>query len=154
MTAFISFFLEWHYRSRLAALGIQAGSAEPFVLHLFKGCVLFESLLRTKVPKPSGGTLALLLQSRAKDLGILSTSPARMGQIGIVKPRDTDFLTLVNLAQTSDRSIGTTIALTELTRNKLGHRLDWKICFDRATFDALARCVASALLHTIACLYR
>jgi hypothetical protein len=154
LTAFISFFLEWHHRSGLAELGIQAGSAEPFILHLFKGCVLFESLLRTKVSKPSGDTLGLLLQSLAKDLGILSTSPARMGQIGVVKARNTDFLTVVSLARTSDRSIATTIALTELTRNKQGHRLDWKICFDRATFDALAGCVATSLLHAIACLYR
>jgi hypothetical protein len=154
LTAFISFFLEWHHRSELAELGIQAGSAEPFILHLFKGCVLFESLLRTKVAKPTGDTLGLLLQSLARDLGILSTSSARMGQIGVVKARNTDFLTVVSLAQSNGRSIATAIALTELTRNKLGHRLDWKICFDRATFDTLAGCVATSLLHTIACLYR
>jgi hypothetical protein len=152
LTAFISYFLEWHHRSELAALGIKATSAEPFVLHHFKGCVLFESLLRTRVSNPAHDTLGHFLQCLAKELGILPDRSKRMARLDI--PDDVDLPTLVALAPTTDRSIETAITITDLTRNKLGHRLDWKICFESATFDALAGCISTSLLHAIASLYR
>jgi len=38
--------IEWDYRSTLIELRPGDGTAEPFFIHLFRGCVLFESLLK------------------------------------------------------------------------------------------------------------
>jgi hypothetical protein len=45
VTAFISFVAEWPYRTKQMEL-IEEGSREPFFLHILRGCVLFESLLK------------------------------------------------------------------------------------------------------------
>jgi hypothetical protein len=44
---FISFLAEWDYRLQMIDLA-QDVSREPFFTHLFKGCLLFESLLKDK----------------------------------------------------------------------------------------------------------
>jgi len=51
LTAFISFVAEWGYRVRQFEL-VPEGSREPFFLHLFRGCVLFESLLKSAPGAP------------------------------------------------------------------------------------------------------
>jgi hypothetical protein len=51
VSTFISFLAEWDYRSRLIDLS-DAGSKEPFFSHLFRGCLLFESLLKANDCKP------------------------------------------------------------------------------------------------------
>src|SRR5207249_1413560 len=45
-TTMLSFLLEFRHRDKLIALRPGSGTAEPFFLHLFKGCLLFESLLK------------------------------------------------------------------------------------------------------------
>src|SRR3970040_2396775 len=45
-TAFISYFIEWDFRKDHFEYGVKQGTSEPFFSHLFRGCVLFESLLR------------------------------------------------------------------------------------------------------------
>ena len=45
-TTFITFLREWDYRSRMLHLVRSAGSREAFYTHLFRGCLLFESLLK------------------------------------------------------------------------------------------------------------
>ncbi len=50
VTALISFIAEWRYRARLINL-FEHGSREPFFLHLLRGCVLFESLLKGQTRK-------------------------------------------------------------------------------------------------------
>jgi hypothetical protein len=45
-TALITFGLEWDDRNILFDIRPSNGTLEPFFLHLFKGCVLFESILK------------------------------------------------------------------------------------------------------------
>jgi hypothetical protein len=47
---FISFLAEWHYRAEMIDLTRDV-SREPFFTHLFRGCLLFESLLKEKASK-------------------------------------------------------------------------------------------------------
>jgi hypothetical protein len=57
--------IEWDYRSTLIELRPGDGTAEPFFIHLFKGCVLFESLLKANpkdIPPPTRHTLDRVLQ--------------------------------------------------------------------------------------------
>jgi hypothetical protein len=51
VTSWISFYLELSHRHHILNLRVEDGTWEPFYLHLFKGCLLFESLLKSE---PSG----------------------------------------------------------------------------------------------------
>jgi hypothetical protein len=67
---FISFVAEWHYRLLLINL-IEGGARGPFFLHLFRGCLLLESLLKSNPKKtPKATTLGPILTELASELGI------------------------------------------------------------------------------------
>src|SRR5215469_6209513 len=62
VTTFITFCLEWDYRAKMIELS-EAGSREPFFAHLFKGCLLFESLVKQNPSKRvKGDTLGKILK--------------------------------------------------------------------------------------------
>ena len=146
-TAFISFLLEWDYMSALATLRTSEGTTEPFFIHLFKGCLLFESLLKAN-PKnrPKNGlTLGPVLQHLCSDLG--TPHDIKIGK-GI------DFPTILASLPTSGDSISIAIEYAGKIRNTVGHDLGWKASLNTATYDSLAAKVASACLHAISCLYR
>ncbi|MGA2795689.1 MAG: hypothetical protein ABSE69_19665, partial [Roseiarcus sp.] len=70
VTAFLSFVGEWPYRARQIKL-VEAGSREPFFLHILRGCVLFESLLKAASGTPNSiGQLGKALHHHATALGI------------------------------------------------------------------------------------
>jgi hypothetical protein len=72
ITAFISFIAEWKYRERLIDL-IERGSREPFFLHFYRGCLLFESLVKGKLTTPlpaDRNTLGPALQQMYSQLQI------------------------------------------------------------------------------------
>jgi hypothetical protein len=145
-TAFISFFLEWEHRSLLARIRVGRGTTEPFFLHLFKGCLLFESLLKanpSKRPPDEQRTLGRVLQYLYAELGIR----ADIGIGGI------DFSTILADLPGSDDSIPTAIEYAGKVRNTVGHYLGWPTILDAATYDKLAARIAVSCLHTIACLY-
>ncbi len=53
LTTFITFNVEGEFRNDNFELGVKRGKVEPLFVHLFRGCVLFESLLnRNPNPKP------------------------------------------------------------------------------------------------------
>lgn len=54
VTTLLSFAAEWPYRARQIEL-VEAGSREPFFLHILRGCVLFESLLKAAPGTPRLG---------------------------------------------------------------------------------------------------
>jgi len=146
-TTFISFFLEWDYRSKLLDLRVGAGTAEPFYLHLFKGCVLFESLLKTNPHNPPSlglKTLGKVLDQLSSDLSIA----------GALRIGNTTFPEVVRDLSSADKKIETAILFAGRIRNTVGHNLGWQADFDRSQYDLLAGMVASACLHAIACLYR
>jgi hypothetical protein len=143
VTAFISFILEWEQRSRLLELRTEPGTAEPFFLHLFKGCVLFESLLRAKDSK-SRNKLDDVLSALHSDLGF--TTPPKIGP--------SDFQTIVNALTTDDDSIFSAIKQTGRIRNATGHNLGWAVSLNGHQYTHLAKAVASSCLHALACLYR
>ena len=70
-TTFISFFIEWDIHNEFFDIRPGDGTAEPFFLHLFKGCVLFESLLKANpVNPPYVDTLGPALNHLYRNLGI------------------------------------------------------------------------------------
>jgi hypothetical protein len=143
VTAFISFILEWEQRSRLMELRTERGTAEPFFLHLFKGCVLFESLLRAKDSK-----------SRNKLDDVLSALHSNLGFAAPPKIRSSNFQTIVNALTTDDDSIFSAIKQTGRIRNATGHNLGWAVSLNGLQYNSLANAIASSCLHALACLYR
>jgi hypothetical protein len=143
-TTFISFLAEWDYRSRLIDLS-DAGSKEPFFSHLFRGCLLFESLLKANDSKPPRQrTLGeMLKRDFASEFYISPHFNASEGNfdhlVGVVTPK---------------RSISVATECTAKARNTLGHSLVWTAQpLNQRTYDLLAHNIASCCLHAIAKLY-
>jgi len=145
-TAFISFLLEAEYMSALMTLRTGGGTTEPFFVHLFKGCLLFESLLKSnpKNPPRNGLALGAILQHLSSDLG--TPHDIRIGS--------TDFATILASLSTAGDSISAAIECTGKIRNTVGHDLGWNTSLDTAAYNAIQLKVASACLHAISCLYR
>jgi hypothetical protein len=144
VTAFISFIAEWRYRAQLINL-FDVGSREPFFLHLLRGCVLFESLLKAQTKKaPKHNTLGEIL--RHDLLAELGLANVRVGA--------SDFNAIV-VALKSNMNIEDTINTTAQTRNTLGHNLAWVVAdLNAGTYDLLMKNIACACLHAISTLYR
>ena len=146
-TAFISYSLEWDYRNMLIDIRPGPGTSEPFFLHLFKGCVLFESLLKANptVQLPSGAhTLRYVLRHLSDQLGI----PDNL-QVG-----NTTLNQTVNELDAADRSIVTAIETAAKVRNTIGHDIGWVVALDKITYSRLFRMISASCLHSIATLYR
>ena len=147
VTTFISFCLEWQHRSRLIELRTEPGTAEPFYIHLFKGCVLFESLLKANTQKkPKQTMLGGVLTELYEELGFALKPKMNISKF--------DFPTIIKDIPTDDRSIFTAVEQTGRIRNTTGHNLNWQVALGRQDYDMLAGYVASSCLHAIACLYR
>jgi len=145
-TAFISFFLEWDHRSLLTRLRVGEGTTEPFFLHLFKGCLLFESLLKAnpRKPIPSNTQLVQVLQNVHRELGIEND----------IRTMRITFPSILLSLPAANESLPTAIEFTTRLRNTLGHDLGWNASLDTHTYNRLAGMVASSCLHALACLYR
>lgn len=146
-TAFISFSLEWDYRNALLDIRPGPGTSEPFFLHLFKGCVLFESLLRTNETSPipsNTRSLSSVLRYLHSQLGISSNL-----QCG-----NTNLPQIIRDLATADESIETSIIFASRIRNTIGHNLGWVVAIDKNIYGRLFRMITSSCLHAIATLYR
>jgi hypothetical protein len=114
-TALISFVGEWRYRRRLIML-FEHGSREPFFLHLFRGCLLFESLLKAQAKKVlTKSTLGEILRNDVRT------------ELALTNPdvREIDFNTMV-AALTVNMAIEDAINSTGKARNTLGHNIVWQ----------------------------
>jgi hypothetical protein len=146
-TTFISFCLEWDYRNALLDLRVGGGTVEPFVVHLLKGCALFESLLRakpTKGPPVSGKHLGDLLHHFYLELGIPHD----------IRTREESFQSVLDDLAGADDCVSTVISFTGRMRNSLGHNLGWNTSLTKYQYHRLFRMVAKSCLHVIGCLYR
>jgi hypothetical protein len=143
VTALISFVAEWRYRAKLIHL-FERGSREPFFLHLLRGCVLFESLLKGQTKKPLvSNTLGSVLRELLAELGIKTVRTSANNFNDVVaglKP---------------NMNVEDTISSVVQARNTLGHNLVWIVAdLDALSYDLLIKNIASACLHTISTLYR
>jgi len=150
-STFISFFLEWYYRNMLFDIRLSSGTFEPFYIHLFKGCLLFESLLKENPSEPwmpsspRENTLGKALEKYSAKLG----SSVSLGQ-NISGP---DLSTILADLEKADNSILTAIKFTARLRNTLGHNLGWDIGLTKIQYFKLFQMVASTCIHTVARLY-
>lgn len=145
VTTFISFIAEWRYRSRLIGL-IHKGSREPFFLHLYRGCVLLESLLKEspQVTRNPGTLDKAIIQMRSHlSMPASYKISARSFDRDVLQKIDTGF------------SAGQAVEYAGRCRNTLGHSLAWETpSLDRKTYDLLVELIATACIHAIATTYR
>jgi len=144
-TTLISFCTSWDFRNMLFDIRPIRGTAEPFFLHLFKGCVLFESLLKANLTNPPRleSTLGNAIHHLHNELGV----PLNMNFGNTIFPA-----VIADLAG-ADNSIQTAISFTGRIRNTLGHNLGWDVALDKIQYHQLFRMVSSSCFHAIACLY-
>ncbi|WP_414463364.1 hypothetical protein [Hyphomicrobium sp. DY-1] len=142
MTTFISFVAEWKYRQRLIGL-LANGSREPFFVHLFRGCVLFESLLKE--------------------------NPNHFCKKDMLGPILDDFQTQLNITKVTTGGAAFDTVLKNLTpampvqqtieaaarlRNTVGHKISWTTAnLDKDSYELAVKAVASSCIHTISTLY-
>jgi hypothetical protein len=151
-STFISFLLEWDYRNLLFDIRLNPGTFEPFYVHLFKGCVLFESLLKEnnssdpwRPTRSQDNNLGKALEKYSAALG----TSVNLGQ-NISGPNLPSVLTDL---KTADDSIFTAIKFAARLRNTLGHNFGWDIGLTKSQYFRLFQMVASACIHVVARLY-
>lgn len=112
----ISFFLEFDIRWFQLSMRPEPGTNEPFFINLFKGCLLFENLLKNNPAiRVQGNTLRLVLRSLSKVLGLpkkINVSSDNLSRV------------LIYSEKVDDR-IEPAMTVTGKLRNKLGHNLGW-----------------------------
>ena len=145
-TAFISFTLEFNKRNMELVLVDNPNSKEPLLLHLFKGCVLLESLLKTNPLMPLAKdnlTLGPILQLLHTQLGIIND----------INTRSPSLQDVINQLKDFDKSLDMSFEITAKTRNTVGHSLAWEINMDIDQYKKLYDIIFICCLHVIFTLY-
>jgi hypothetical protein len=142
LTAFISFVAEWDYRAKQFEL-VPEGSREPFLLHLFRGCVLFESLLKSAPGAARLATIGACLHHYQNQLGLRSPILTGANQFNDVVA-----------ALTANMDVDNAIYTCAQTRNKIGHNLVWSTAdLNSQTYDWLVKNIGASCVHAISKLY-
>lgn len=144
-TALISFMLETvHRKAQLDSIP-DPTSFDPFILHLFKGGLILESLIKLNPKKtPRGNILSQVLPHVSADLGIPAGLNISANELqDVVRQVDSASWTLENAFQIAGR-----------TRNTTGHSLGWEVSFTFNQYGAIVQNLAVSCLHTISALYR
>ena len=143
----ITFFLEFKYRDFQLRLRREPGTNEPMILHLYKGCLLFESLLKNNPRKQiQGRTLKPVLLELINELHLDVPN-------GLDIQADTLEDALSSAVVGSD-DITSYITVTGKLRNTLSHNMGWpeQITPEHYLHGFLQ--ISIACLHALATLYR
>lgn len=144
-TSFNTFVLE--RKDRLEQIKLRSnhgGSAEPFFTHLFKGALIFESVLKRKI---TGRTLGDCLSNGAAQLGITNFSYRTCQNVNFRDiPSHLDRLKSDNFQERN-------IAIAYAIRNTAGHDLGWDDIFKHKTYSRLLSSLENSILWAINSLY-
>lgn len=142
----LSYLMLYEMRvSDLRLRALQNGSVEPFLNHLFLGCLVFESLMKTKYGGSGRKTLGDYINEalRKKDLGI---------QKKIYRSRSYSFQEVIKDMKQFEKKgnfAEVSISITYLLRNTTGHSLSWPDKFDEETYEALFNYICNAIFWLI-----
>lgn len=157
VTAFVSFILE--HADRRADLALVPatsptvhGTAEPFMLHLFKGCVLLESLLKLSGDVPSGTPMLNGLLSHRPIYSALGASGPILG-FSSVATLDEFFQVLRRHRADQSQSPILDVRATWGLRNLIGHNLALPRRPTIAEYDEMFTLVFAAVSRVILRLY-
>ncbi|QQG47870.1 MAG: hypothetical protein HY044_02170 [Candidatus Woesebacteria bacterium] len=146
VTSLYSYILEFQSRrTQLKIRSSEEGSIEPFLTHLFKGCVILESLLKLKAPGDTAQTLDPAIRAHNATLGIdLDTFPRKTSFEQVIN-------NMVNLkAQNADYK-NVCFATAYGMRNTTGHQLAWPDVFRTApeTYEQAYESILGAIFWSI-----
>ena len=146
VTSFITYCIEWDFRNEHFEYEVRVGTSEPFFLHLFRGCILFESLLKhNPTIHPKNNMLGKMLKE-PKIEDALKMNSIQGGNFVL----DDIFEKL----QEFDNSISTAIQISYMARNTLGHSLGWDTNLSQRQYRELYLIIATSCLHVIASLWK
>jgi len=149
VTAFYVFLME--FKDRLTQLQLRSsigGSIAPFIGHLFRGALIFESLLKHLYPK---------ITKTDKKSKIIK--PEKLGDIFLSPEFSTDFFRVEKISSSSlqdivagitDNAAETAFRTAGKIRNTTAHNLIWDDVFDcQENYQKLYHQIVNALLYLI-----
>lgn len=149
ITSIYTFILE--YESRKLQLRLRSnmgGSIEPFLLHLFKGGIIFESLVKMYGVGVGEETLGRALGAHTRNNNALGVTYRRADfPHNISLPQAIDLLHDPGIMQNNFQT--QSYKITYALRNTTGHTLTWVDQFNEHTYETLYRYVMGAILWTI-----
>lgn len=147
VTAMLTFMLE--AKDRLMQIDIRSiggGTLEPFLTHLFKGGLIYESILKGLYLGTLGGsaTLGNYLSNGTvrNDIGIAIHNPLYDQH---PKPRTFPDLIAALPSWAAAPVLERAVAITYTTRNTSGHDLAWPATLDRATYAKIHEGILDAI---------
>ncbi len=146
-TAFITFNLEWDFRNTLLDLRTNAGTSEPFIMHLSKGCALLETLLGFQMSRADlkrNKTLSNKLKVCWGRLNVAGKCP-NIGNMTLQK--------IVKKIRKPTNTIRESIHRTGQLRNAILHNLGTETPLTKGEYQTLYEMIGTACLHVIATLY-
>ncbi len=150
VTSLITFCIEWDYRNEHFEYFVKSGTVEPFFLHLFRGCLLFESLIKhNRCIEISEPTLNPILNkpSIKEKLGIPQIE-------GRGREKDFTLQDIFDALVNYNNTIHEAIKITYMARNTLGHNLGWDTPIDQKQYQKLFFIIVSSCLHVVNCLWK
>jgi hypothetical protein len=157
VTALLSFLLEFSSRAKELSLARgKTGTGEPFFLHLFKGALLFETLLKT-----STAGLAIQSTNQKATLDKLLKDPSIYSAFGFTSPPQGlggDTFDDVLIAIKSDRNTTNdfnkrAVRVTWGIRNKTGHSMAWPYRPQLNEYEEVYQLIVGAISTTLAKLH-
>lgn len=150
---FITEYIGRLYLVRLRSIG--GGSIQPFLVHLFSGCLVFESLLKKQYGIPCGsGTLGDYLGNTSARADLEIGQAPRYPSPLYLRDRPPGKYTLPSIvsllpAWGSEDYKEKIIAVCYAIRNTAGHDLSWPDHFDEITYQNLCNSIIDAILWFI-----
>lgn len=139
ITTFYTFILEKHDILDLIELrSVHGGTIEPIVMHLFKGALIFESLLKKQYPQ-HGSNMGKILKAIQKEFKFKFDNSFTSCFEQII-----DYVNLNN-DNTIEKSFNTVYKI----RNTTAHNLIWNDCFNEKNYKEMFKQVMNAILNFI-----
>jgi len=144
--AFYQFILEYkERRNDLRLRSIEGGSITPFVIHLFSGALIFESLLKQLFPKIDNG-------KTPKNIGDITNSNQFISKFGEINISAYTIQEIIDGVK--DNSLKTSFSTTAKIRNTTGHNFVWDDNFnDPSNYELLADQIINAIFYLIVSSY-
>ncbi len=123
VTSLYSYLLDYHEKSKnLRLAGGSVDSMEPILVNLFKGALIFETLLKYYYELNNQGNRIMTLRGFSSNSRFMSDFPG-------VNLRNTTTTMQDVVDDATDKSVNTTMETTARIRNTTGHQLIWDNVF-------------------------
>jgi len=153
ISGFFVFIMEYSERTYLIRLrSIGGGSIQSFLVHLFSGCLVFESLLKTQYGGATGTLSTYLNHTTAKsNLEISGTGYPRPLYLRDMPRGGYTMQSIISLLPTwrTEKYIEKIIAISYGIRNTAGHDLSWLDPFNEVIYQELYDSIIDAILWFI-----